>query len=75
MYFIVDKKKQKQETGLEINHFLIGNSFFRAGVEGTISVLKRAFGLRRCLYKGFKSFEAFVGCMVFCHNVVLLSRL
>lgn len=48
---------------------------FRAGVEGTISVLKRAFGLRRCLYKGFKSFEAFVGCVVFCHNTVLLSRL
>lgn len=48
---------------------------FRAGVEGTISVLKRAFGLRRCLYKGFKSFEAFVGCVVFCHNAVLLSRL
>ena len=48
---------------------------FRAGVEGSISVLKRAFGLRRCFFKGFKSFAASVGCLVFCHNVVLLSRL
>jgi len=48
---------------------------FRAGVEGTISVLKRAFGLRRCLFKGFKGFALSVGCLVFCHNLVLLTRL
>ena len=46
---------------------------FRAGVEGTISVLKRAFGLRRCRFKGFSGFAAAVGCMVLCHNLVLLS--
>lgn len=46
---------------------------FRAGIEGSISVLKRAFGLRRCLNRGFKSFAAAVGCLVFCHNLVLLS--
>ncbi len=46
---------------------------FRAGVEGTISVLKRAFGLRRCRYKGFNGFAAAVGCMVLCHNLVMLS--
>lgn len=48
---------------------------FRAGSEGSISVLKRAFGLKRCLLKGFKSFAANVGCLVFCHNLVLLTRL
>ncbi len=48
---------------------------FRAGIEGTISVLKRAFGLKRCAFKGFKSFAAAIGCLVFCHNAVLLSRL
>ena len=47
---------------------------FRAGVEGTISVLKRAFKLNRCLFKGFKNFAASVGCAVFCHNLVLLSQ-
>jgi IS5 family transposase len=47
---------------------------FRAGVEGSISVLKRAFKLDRCLFKGFKNFSASVGCAVFCHNLVLLTQ-
>lgn len=47
---------------------------FRAGVEGSISVLKRAFKLGRCLFKGFKNFAASVGCAVFCHNLVLLAK-
>jgi len=46
---------------------------FRAGIEGTISVLKRAFRLLRCPYRGFKSFAAHVGLGVFCHNLVLLA--
>ena len=46
---------------------------FRAGIEGSISVLKRAFGLDICRNKGFKSFATSVGCLVFCHNLVLLS--
>ena len=47
---------------------------FRAGVEGTISVLKRAFRLMKCLYRGFKSFVSAVGLGIFCHNRVCLSR-
>jgi len=53
---------------------------FRAGIEGTISVLKRAFKsvrldseLDRCLFKGFKNYAASLGCAVFCHNLVLLA--
>jgi len=46
---------------------------FRAGIEGTISVLKRAFKLSRCLYKGFKNFASSVGCAVFCRNLVMLA--
>ena len=46
---------------------------FRAGIEGTISVLKRAFKLSRCLFKGFKNFASSVGCAVFCHNLVTLA--
>ena len=45
----------------------------RAGCEGSISVLKRAFGLKRVLNRGFKSFAAAIGCLVFCHNLVLLA--
>lgn len=46
---------------------------FRAGIEGTISVLKRAFRLFRCPFRGFKSFESYVALGVFCHNLVVLA--
>jgi IS5 family transposase len=46
---------------------------FRAGIEGTISVLKRAYRLLRCPYRGFKNFSASVGLSIFCHNLVLLA--
>jgi len=47
---------------------------FRAGIEGTISGLKRAFRLARCHYRGFKRFQASVGMGVFAHNLVVLAR-
>ena len=47
---------------------------FRAGIEGTISGLKRAFRLARCFYRGFKSFEAAIGLAVFSHNLVVLAQ-
>lgn len=47
---------------------------FRAGIEGSISVLKRAFRLIRCHYRGFKSFAASIGMGVFCHNLVKLAN-
>ncbi len=46
---------------------------FRAGIEGSISVLKRAFGLLRSQYRGFRNFESHVALGVFCHNLVLLT--
>lgn len=46
---------------------------FRAGIEGTISALKRAYKLGKCFFKGFKNFASSVGCAVFCHNLVILA--
>jgi IS5 family transposase len=46
---------------------------FRAGIEGTISGLKRAFRLVRCFFRGFRSFDAAVGLGVFCHNLIVLA--
>lgn len=46
---------------------------FRAGIEGTISGLKRAFRLIRCFFRGFRSFSASVGLGVFCHNLIVLA--
>lgn len=47
---------------------------FRAGIEGTISGLKRAFRLIRCFFRGFRSFNAAVGLGVFCHNLIVLAE-
>jgi len=70
------KKGRRTQAEEEREHgdaFREGQSF-RAGVEGTISVLKRAFKLNRCLFKGYKNFASSVGCAVFCHNIVLLTQ-
>jgi IS5 family transposase len=47
---------------------------FRAGIEGTISGLKRAFRLARCFYRGFKHFQGAIGLGVFAHNLVVLAK-
>jgi transposase, IS5 family len=46
---------------------------FRAGIEGTISGLKRAFRLARCFYRGFKHFQGAIGLAVLAHNLVVLA--
>lgn len=47
---------------------------FRAGVEGVISFLKRAFGLDRCTWKGWSRFQSYVWSAVFSANLTLLAR-
>ena len=47
---------------------------FRAGLEGTISGLKRAFRLARCYYRGFKHFQSAIGLGVFAHNLIVLAK-
>ena len=47
---------------------------WRAGIEGTISCLKRAFRLSRCFFKGFRNFGSGIGSAIFCHNLRILAR-
>ena len=47
---------------------------FRAGVEGTISFLKRVLRLARCFNKGWEHFVATVGQVIFAHNLLILAR-
>lgn len=47
---------------------------FRAGVEGTISFLKRVLGLFRCFNNGWKHFVSTVGAAIFTHNVLILAQ-
>lgn len=48
---------------------------FRAGIEGTISALKRAFKMSRCLYRSFRTYCSSIGSHIFAHNLVVLARL
>lgn len=47
---------------------------FRAGIEGNISELKRAFGLRRATWKGHDGFKAYVWSSVLSYNLIRRVR-
>lgn len=47
---------------------------FRAGIESGISLLKRVFGLARCVWKGATGFHAYVRTAVLAANLLLLAR-
>ncbi len=47
---------------------------FRAGIEGLISFLKRAFGLDRCTWRGAESFASYVQASVLTANLLTLAR-
>ena len=47
---------------------------FRAGVEGSISFLKRCLGLARCMAKGWAHYASTVGATVVAHNLIVLAR-
>jgi IS5 family transposase len=68
-------RRTQQEEARETTDAFIEGQHFRAGSEGTISVLKRAFKLGKCYFKGFKNYATSVGFAVLCHNLVLLTRL
>lgn len=47
---------------------------FRAGIEATISTLKRSFGLRRCNWTGWEGFKQYVWSSIVSYNLLLLAR-
>jgi IS5 family transposase len=47
---------------------------FRAGIEATVSFLKRAYGLTRCTWKGWRRFQSYVWSAVLAANLTLLAR-
>ena len=48
---------------------------FRAGIEGIISALMRGYGLKRCLWKGWESFQSYVGLSVVTFNLQKIAGL
>ena len=47
---------------------------FRAGIESVISCLKRAFGWKRCTWKGLARFEAYTWASAVAYNLATLGR-
>jgi IS5 family transposase len=66
------KSKQRQEY--EHQEWFIEGRKWHAGVEGRISVLKRAHGLGRCLNHGFSGFQRWVGWGVIAGNLAVMGR-
>jgi IS5 family transposase len=48
---------------------------FRAGIESSISALKRAFGLDRCTWSGWEGFQRYVWSIVVAHNLFTMARI
>lgn len=67
-------KRTEEQTQRETDPAFRHAQRFRAGVEGTISFLKRVLGLFRCHNKGWPRYVATVGATVFAHNLLILAR-
>ena len=67
-------KRSKEEAQRESDPFFRHAQRFRAGVEGTISYLKRTLGLARCYAKGWTHYASTVGATIFVHNLLILIR-
>ncbi len=70
----IAKKGMRTAEEKETEHcdeFKLAQSF-RAGIEGSISFLKRRLGLWRCLNKGWKQYCSTIGMTIFAHNLLKL---
>ena len=73
----IAKKGSRTEEEVEREsdpEFRLGQRF-RAGVEGSISYLKRILGLFRCFNKTWKHYVSTIGATIFTHNVLILTRM
>jgi IS5 family transposase len=67
-------RRTEEETALEHDPLFRHAQRFRAGIEGTISFLKRILRLARCINKGWQHFVATIAQTVFAHNLLILAR-
>ncbi len=63
-----------EETEREQDPLFRHAQAFRAGVEGSISFLKRMLRLARCFNKSWEHYVATVGQTLFAHNLLILAR-
>lgn len=66
--------RSKAREKLEHRAWFVKGRHWHAGVEGRISILKRAHGLGRCLAHGLTGFYSWVGWGVIAGNLAVLGR-
>jgi len=66
--------KSKARREHESQEWFVEGRKWHAGVEGRISVLKRAHGLGRCLNHGLPGFERWIGWSVIVGNLAVMGR-
>jgi len=67
--------RSKARSKHEHQAWFVKGRHWHAGVEGRISVLKRAHGLGRCLAHGLTGFQGWVGWGVIAGNLAVLGRI
>ena len=67
-------RRTAEQTEREHDHLFRLAQRFRAGVEGTISFLKRTLRLARCFNKSWEQFVSTIGQTVLAHNLLILAR-
>ena len=75
-YVILPKRGYRSQARLKHEHkaCFVKGRHWPAGVEGRISVLKRAHSLARCLAHGLTGFHCWVGWGVIAGNLAVLGR-
>jgi IS5 family transposase len=75
-HVIIPKRgyRSKEREKHEHQAWFVKGRKWHAGVEGRISVLKRAHGLGRCLAHGLPGFQCWVGWGVIAGNLAVLGR-
>ena len=67
--------RSKDRVQIEKERWFKNLQRFRAGIEGIISTLMRGYGLKRCLWKGWDSFQSYVGLSVLTFNLQKIAEL
>jgi IS5 family transposase len=75
-HVVIPKRGYRSKARLKHEHkaWFVKGRHWHAGVEGRISVLKRAHGLGRCLAHGLPGFQCWVGWGVIAGNLAVLGR-
>ena len=67
-------RRNRSEDERELDPLFRIAQKFRAGIEGSISFLKRILRLARCMNNGWAHYASTVGATILAHNLLVLAR-